>query len=182
MPLISRLRLHQTMSIASPVQWISFNHRYPSTVLHHRLHSPSPQLIVDAGPAHATYTVPMPAPREPVISAPKEPAMSASGEPAPREPRQFSIKGIPATPCQRRLQNASQLQIRHGRRVNIADSVAHPLLPNDSPRAFTTVRVPSALHISLTQVPGLSLVRHQRHDVSRRRPNLRFGLHLKRHR
>jgi hypothetical protein len=96
-PLISRLRLHRTMPIASPAQWISFNHRYPSTVLHHRLHSPSPHLIVDAGPAHATYTVPMSAPREPVISAPKEPAMSAPGEPPPREPRQSS-KGDSSNP------------------------------------------------------------------------------------
>jgi hypothetical protein len=38
MPSISRFRLHRTMPIALPVQWISFNHRYSSTVLHHRLH------------------------------------------------------------------------------------------------------------------------------------------------
>jgi hypothetical protein len=65
--------------------------------------APSPQLFVDAGPAHATYTVPMSTPREPVMSASREP---------------------------------------------------HPLLPNDAPRAFTTVRMPSALCISLAPVPA----------------------------
>jgi hypothetical protein len=63
----------------------------------------SPQLIVDAGPAHATHTVPMSTPREPVMSASREP---------------------------------------------------HPLPPNDAPRAFTTVRMPSALCISLTPMPA----------------------------
>jgi hypothetical protein len=65
--------------------------------------APSPQLIVDAGPDHATYTVPILAPREPVMSTSRNP---------------------------------------------------HPLHPNESPRAFTTVRMPSALYISLTPVPA----------------------------
>jgi hypothetical protein len=93
--------------------------------------APSPQLIIDAGPAHAYYTVPMSAPREPVMSAPGEP---------------------------------------------------HPLLPNDSPRAFTTVRMPSALRISLTPVPASIARTTPGLSVSRRRANLRSGLHFERHR
>jgi hypothetical protein len=81
------------------------------------------------------------------MSAPREPRT-----PPQREPEADQHRKITATPCQRRRQNASHLQIMHHRRLNVADPVAHPLLPNDSPGAFTTVRTPLALCISLTPV------------------------------
>jgi hypothetical protein len=150
MPLISRLRLHRTLLIALPVQWISLKHRYPYTVLHHQLHPPSPHLIVDAGPAHATYTVPTSAPREPVMSAsrepptypPKEPPMPPTRQPEVVQQREIPATSVPTPPPNRESPPNKAPPPSQHRRSSRASA------------AFTPVRTHSALRISLTLVPA----------------------------
>jgi hypothetical protein len=87
------------------------NHRYPFTVLHHLLHRPSPQMIVDAGPAHATCTVPTSAPREPVMSTsrdtsaypPREPLMPPTRKPEVVQQREIPATPVPTPPPKRKL-------------------------------------------------------------------------------